>query len=246
MGALELGPSVRVDYASSLRELAPFVSEGFNQQAVTMDIQEAITLTDSALKLCAVDHPDRPVLLEAIATYRRKKVKLPVKANGDEVKKLIRVVMYNTLETLPTRLLNTLTGHLCGRDELMSDFDNSAQYKELLESATNSHPPQHEYIRETVSSYFRYATLSHRWGSDEPVLRDVQGQVIYEMELPNGVVKLLTFCAKANRCGYRWAWSDACCIDKESSAELQEAIGSMFRWYQRSALTIVHLADAFG
>ncbi|KAI6138702.1 hypothetical protein BKA82DRAFT_4317819 [Pisolithus tinctorius] len=29
---------------------------------------------------------------------------------------------------------------------------------------------------------------------------------------------------------YLWAWNDTCCIDKDSSTELQEAIGSMFTW----------------
>ncbi|KIM59632.1 hypothetical protein SCLCIDRAFT_125727, partial [Scleroderma citrinum Foug A] len=125
----------------------------------------------------------------------------------------------------------------------MSAFGNSEQYKQLLESATHSHPTQHEYIQETVFSYFQYATLSHRWGLDEPVLRDVQGQVIYDMKASHGTMKLQEFCAAAIKHCYRWAWSDTCCIDKESSAELQEAIGSMFRWYQRSALTIMHLAD---
>ncbi|KAI5993007.1 hypothetical protein EDD15DRAFT_2141108, partial [Pisolithus albus] len=39
------------------------------------------------------------------------------------------------------------------------------------------------------------------------------------------------------------AWSDTCCIDKHSSAEVQETIGSMFAWYRQSALTIVYLSD---
>ncbi|KIK23694.1 hypothetical protein PISMIDRAFT_81670, partial [Pisolithus microcarpus 441] len=51
------------------------------------------------------------------------------------------------------------------------------------------------------------------------------------------------FCLRAGEKGYLWAWSDTCCIDKDSSAELQEAIGSMFGWYRRSALTIVYLSD---
>ncbi|KIM59633.1 hypothetical protein SCLCIDRAFT_51151, partial [Scleroderma citrinum Foug A] len=65
---LELGLSDCAHYASSLRELALWISDGFNQQAVMADIQEAITLVDSALKLCPTDHPDRPVLLNAIVT----------------------------------------------------------------------------------------------------------------------------------------------------------------------------------
>ncbi|KAI6161653.1 hypothetical protein EDD17DRAFT_654806 [Pisolithus thermaeus] len=58
-----------------------------------------------------------------------------------------------------------------------------------------------------------------------------------------GLGKLQTFCLRAYEWNYLWAWSDTCCIDKDSSAELQEAIGSMFAWYRRSALTIVHLSD---
>ncbi|KAI5991453.1 hypothetical protein EDD15DRAFT_2275181, partial [Pisolithus albus] len=35
---------------------------------------------------------------------------------------------------------------------------------------------------------------------------------------------------------YLWAWSNTCCIHKESS------IGSMFIWYRKSNLTIAYLA----
>jgi hypothetical protein len=38
-------------------------------------------------------------------------------------------------------------------------------------------------------------------------------------------------------------WIDTCCINKESSAELQEAINSMWRWYKRSTYCIVYLDD---
>jgi hypothetical protein len=38
-----------------------------------------------------------------------------------------------------------------------------------------------------------------------------------------------------------WFWVDTCCIDKSSSAELQEAINSMYAWYKRSAYCIVYL-----
>ncbi|KAI6153138.1 hypothetical protein BKA82DRAFT_3971325, partial [Pisolithus tinctorius] len=36
---------------------------------------------------------------------------------------------------------------------------------------------------------------------------------------------------------------DTCCIDKDSSTELQEAIGSMFTWYRQSALAVEYLAE---
>ncbi|KAK4227023.1 NACHT domain-containing protein [Podospora fimiseda] len=50
----------------------------------------------------------------------------------------------------------------------------------------------------------------------------------------------IRFCAdQESREGLRFFWVDTCCIDKSSSAELQEAINSMFKWYRG----YVYLAD---
>lgn len=43
--------------------------------------------------------------------------------------------------------------------------------------------------------------------------------------------------------GYIYVWIDACCIRKESSAELQEAINSMYAWYEKAAVCYAYLAD---
>lgn len=40
-----------------------------------------------------------------------------------------------------------------------------------------------------------------------------------------------------------WAWIDTCCIDKRSSAELSEAINSMYSWYQHAEICLVFLPD---
>lgn len=87
-----------------------------------------------------------------------------------------------------------------------------------------------------------YAILSHTWGadSDEVTFKDL-------ME-GTGVDKIgyekLTFCGKqAARDGLDYFWVDTCCIDKSSSAELSEAINSMFRWYQNAVKCYVYLAD---
>ncbi|KAK9311339.1 heterokaryon incompatibility protein-domain-containing protein [Lipomyces starkeyi] len=54
----------------------------------------------------------------------------------------------------------------------------------------------------------------------------------------------IQFCGKqALKDGYTYFWVDTCCIDKSDSAELQEAINSMFRWYQRSRRCYVYLRD---
>jgi hypothetical protein len=41
----------------------------------------------------------------------------------------------------------------------------------------------------------------------------------------------------------QWAWIDTCCIDKRSSAELSEAINSMYSWYKNAMCCIAFLSD---
>jgi hypothetical protein len=43
--------------------------------------------------------------------------------------------------------------------------------------------------------------------------------------------------------GLEYVWVDTCCIDKSSSAELTQAINSMFAWYQRANICLVYLSD---
>lgn len=47
--------------------------------------------------------------------------------------------------------------------------------------------------------------------------------------------------ARARGCAYLWI--DTCCIDKTSSAELSEAINSMFTWYSQADVCYVFLSD---
>jgi hypothetical protein len=54
----------------------------------------------------------------------------------------------------------------------------------------------------------------------------------------------IRFCGEqAASDGLQYFWVDTCCIDKSSSAELQEAINSMFRWYHDAARCYVYLSD---
>jgi len=72
-------------------------------------------------------------------------------------------------------------------------------------------------------------------------LRDI-GQGTAEKRV--GGYKKLGFCAgQAIRDGLMYFWVDTCCIDKTSSAELQEAINSMYKWYQNAAKCYVYLPD---
>ena len=56
-------------------------------------------------------------------------------------------------------------------------------------------------------------------------------------------MKIFNACKQAERDGFEYIWIDTCCIDKSSSAELSEAINSMYRWYQESAYCYVYLSD---
>jgi len=87
-----------------------------------------------------------------------------------------------------------------------------------------------------------YAILSHTWGADTE-------EVTFE-DLTDGSGKSkagynkIRFCGEqARRDGLQYFWVDTCCIDKSSSAELTEAINSMFRWYREAAKCYVYLSD---
>ena len=87
-----------------------------------------------------------------------------------------------------------------------------------------------------------YAILSHTWGADdaEVTFEDVINRT---GEHKSGYDKI-RFCAKqADLDGLNYFWVDTCCIDKSSSAELSEAINSMFRWYREATRCYVYLSD---
>jgi hypothetical protein len=85
-----------------------------------------------------------------------------------------------------------------------------------------------------------YAILSHTWGSQEVTYEDM---VKDSVKSKAGYEKI-KFCGEqAARDGLQYFWVDSCCIDKSSSAELQESITSMFRWYKRAAKCYVYLSD---
>lgn len=50
-------------------------------------------------------------------------------------------------------------------------------------------------------------------------------------------------CKQAENDGYDYVWIDTCCINRDSSTELHEAITSMFRWYKDAAICYAFLMD---
>lgn len=86
-----------------------------------------------------------------------------------------------------------------------------------------------------------YAILSHTWGDEEVTFQDSQD--MSRAFLKGGFAKIQGACNQALRDRLEYVWVDTCCIDKTSSAELLEAINSMFAWYRDASLFYVYLAD---
>ncbi|KAI0767521.1 heterokaryon incompatibility protein-domain-containing protein [Fomes fomentarius] len=111
-----------------------------------------------------------------------------------------------------------------------------------------------------------YAILSHTWSSLEGeqtcqdllkiqqskryklsrmlhASRSVQNANVSILDDPRVSEKIRETCRVALQDGYQLVWIDSCCIDKTSSAELSEAINSMYEWYRRADICYVYLAD---
>lgn len=89
----------------------------------------------------------------------------------------------------------------------------------------------------------RYAILSHTWETEEVTFQQFTQLSRDVLSKLKGFTKIQRTCQLARRSGIQWAWVDTCCIDKTSSAELTEAINSMFRWYRDSAVCYAYLSD---
>jgi hypothetical protein len=107
----------------------------------------------------------------------------------------------------------------------------------LLQSDNDSNLSLTEFFDDDIPDY---AILSHRWEAGEVTFKDLTDGT---SEAKAGYGKI-QFCGEqARRDELEYFWVDTCCIDKSSSAELSEAINSMFRWYQKAARCYVYLSD---
>ena len=114
-----------------------------------------------------------------------------------------------------------------------------------------------------------YAILSHTWGEEEVNFHDWEKRGNRGISTWKGYEKVKQFSERAALDGFDWVWIDtyvefisgattsvlqqfintvfdrrtSCCIDKKSSAELSEAINTMFRWYKNAAVCYVYLSD---
>jgi hypothetical protein len=112
----------------------------------------------------------------------------------------------------------------------------------LLRLRDDSEDSEFSLVESFGKNIPRYAVLSHTWGADneEVTFKDLVGGA---GKTKAGYSKI-RFCGKqAANDGLQYFWVDTCCIDKSSSAELSEAINSMFRWYHEAAKCYVYLSD---
>ncbi|EJF65597.1 HET-domain-containing protein [Dichomitus squalens LYAD-421 SS1] len=89
----------------------------------------------------------------------------------------------------------------------------------------------------------RYAILSHVWAKDGE--QTLQKRLDQEDSEFNKILspKIRKACEVARQHEFQYIWIDSCCIDKTSSAELSEALNSMYRWYRCAEVCYAHLWD---
>ncbi|PIL31316.1 hypothetical protein GSI_06014 [Ganoderma sinense ZZ0214-1] len=99
-----------------------------------------------------------------------------------------------------------------------------------------------------------YAILSHVWSKQgEQTYQEILELVVEANRESNPrhasdvlthiSAKVRRCCARALADGYEFVWIDSSCIDKTSSAELSEAINSMYTWYSCAARCYAFLED---
>ena len=156
--------------------------------------------------------------------------------------------MTDTINHAPLRMIDTETGQLCDAARLRIVFQNDKVFGNLIASRLGDmSTPHQDDINHDVENFFHYVMFSHRWQGKEPLYGDVKNQSVYEYDPPKDqkdtTAKLRAFCSTAKAAGYRWAWSDTCCINQTDPHELHKSIISMFKWYHKSSLTLVYLWD---
>jgi hypothetical protein len=88
-----------------------------------------------------------------------------------------------------------------------------------------------------------YAILSHTWTDDEVTFRDLAELSREQLIRKRAYQKIENCCTMAIEWGLEWVWMDTCCIDQTSSAELSEAVNSMYQWYRQSSVCYAYLYD---
>ena len=158
------------------------------------------------------------------------------------LKTAIDDVIHGVFNISPLVLIDVKSGHLCDGLKRTNTFKSEPEFKELVSSMTKN--LDNERIQQVVGEYFQYVMLSHVWEGREPSFQDViLASSVWELDSSPLNEKLRKFCKVVHTHGYRWAWSDTCCIDKAISTVLNQSLKMMYKWYEASAATFVFLVD---
>jgi Heterokaryon incompatibility protein (HET) len=175
----------------------------------------------------------------------------------EDIRQFIDSTVESCVALLPVRLIDLVHRRLVSRSELAHTV-RAKMTLELESFAMMTRSDLEVLLLKRLTSDLRYAVLSHRWCASEPSLEDAMTHVsewlpghlslaseasAVETHPDPGVQKLVMFCKTARSLGCRLAWMDTCCIDKTSSAEYEESINSMYSWYRRAHVCIVHFAQ---
>ena len=96
-------------------------------------------------------------------------------------------------------------------------------------------------IKREVRQFFQYVMFSHKWEENEPLFQQIMQMAVYDFDNSPTHEKLKRFCKMVQDAGFRWAWSDTCCINKDDNFVLLEALVAMFEWYRGAAMVFVFL-----
>ncbi|KAG9309114.1 hypothetical protein JVU11DRAFT_11008 [Chiua virens] len=159
-------------------------------------------------------------------------------------------------EVSPFVLINVQNGPshgcLCDGTKRRNLFKDDVSYYQLVTSMSQVRDKRQaeRQAKDAVENYFSYVMFSHTWeGDDEPSFDLVSETTVYNLSSSPQNEKLKQFCTTVRELprpdgseGYRWSWSDTCCIDKKNMELFKPSIRSMYRWYRNSAVTLVLLA----
>ncbi|KAG9318946.1 hypothetical protein JVU11DRAFT_1061 [Chiua virens] len=128
----------------------------------------------------------------------------------------VDAAIQETFETCPLVLIDTKTGLLRDESERIRIFKADSRFKELISSMTEE--VDKTRISQMVSRFFRYVMFSHTWEGKEPSFQEVNAaKSVWVLPASPLNDKLRKFCEMVRDNGYRWAWSDTCCINKASA-----------------------------
>ena len=130
----------------------------------------------------------------------------------------------------------TILSHTWATDEVTSRAVQSSYKIRLLNVRTLE---VEEFFSPRIPPY---TIISHTWGADEVTFSDIQSSHFKDKK---GFGKIEYACKQTIGDGWDYTWVDTCCIDKTSSAELTEAINSMFQWYLEAEVCYAYLADVY-